>query len=105
MEYEELAVNVCRINNFLVNNQLVQANAICQRLESALQADFMTSNEVEAEKHESFILFKKVHMTRTYVVAGNRDAALSLIREVATMLPTPDREEPAKEEDGEGDGK
>ena len=92
MEREEFAVDVCRLNNFLLNNQLVQANAIAQRLESALQADVMTSNSVDPEKNESFLLFRKVHMTRTYILAGNKDEAIKLVREVATMLPKKQKE-------------
>lgn len=87
MESEEFAVDVCRLNNFLVNNQLVQANAIAQRLESILQANIITSNSIEPEKNESFSLFRKVHMTRTYILAGNKDDALKLVREIASSLP------------------
>ena len=87
MEPEEFAVDVCRVNNFLVNNQLVQANAVAQRLESSLQADVIASNSVEPEKHESFPLFRKVHMARTCILAGNQKGALDIIREVATELP------------------
>jgi len=87
MESEEFAVDVCRLNNFLVNNQLVQANAIAQRLESILQANIITSNSIEPEKNESFSLFRKVHMTRTYILAGNKDDALKLVHELASSLP------------------
>lgn len=87
MESEEFAVDVCRLNNFLVNNQLVQANAIAQRLESILQANIITSNSIEPEKNESFSLFRRVHMTRTYILAGNKDDALKLVREIASSLP------------------
>jgi hypothetical protein len=87
MESEEFAVDVCRLNNFLVNNQLVQANAIAQRLESILQANIITSNSIEPEKNASFSLFRKVHMTRTYILAGNKDDALKLVRELASSLP------------------
>ena len=87
MECEEFAVDVCRLNNFLLNNQLVQANAIAQKLESVLQSDVISTNSVEPEKNESFLLFRKIHMTRTYILAGNKDEALKIIREVATILP------------------
>jgi len=87
MESEEFAVDVCRLNNFLVNNQLVQANAIAQRLESILQANIITSNSIDPEKNESFSLFRRVHMTRTYILAGNKDDALKLVREIASSLP------------------
>ena len=93
MESEEFAVDVCRLNNFLVNNQLVQANAIAQRLESILQADVITSNSVEPEKNESFSLFRKVHMTRTYILARNKDDALKIVREVAATLPRKEKPE------------
>jgi hypothetical protein len=92
MECEEFAVDVCRLNNFLINNQLVQANAIAQKLESILQADVMTSNSVDPEKNESFLLFRRIHMTRTYILAGNKDDAVKVVREIATTLPKKSKE-------------
>lgn len=92
MEHEELAVDICRLNNFLLNNQLVQANAIAQGLESALRADVMTSNSVEPEKNESFVLFRRIHMTRTYILAGNKDEAIKIIKDVVLTLPKKPKE-------------
>lgn len=76
-----------RLRNFLENNQLVQANAIVQKLEVLLQADVAKdSQETPVEGHPSWQPFRCVIRIKSRVLSGKRDEALAEATNLSKMI-------------------
>ena len=84
-----MAVDIVRIKEFLGQNQLVQANAVLQKVESRIdEAIAAESKEEDAlvEHHPWWKAFKSVFRAKNYVLGGKTKEALLEINSLAENL-------------------
>jgi len=90
IEKTNLIIEVERLRSFLENNQLVQSNAIVQKLESMLQTIVCKeSNEkLLAENHPLWKPFRCSVRIKREILSGNTKPAETEAESLAEMLRT-----------------
>lgn len=74
---QNLLLDCERLRNFLAQNQLVQANALNQRLESGLQEAILSESNAScpAEKHKYWKPWRVTALIRSFIMSGKTDLA------------------------------
>jgi hypothetical protein len=80
-----VAIELARLIAFLENNQLVQANAVCQKLEGIAQ-DVLAKLSTKAEDDPLWHTYKACIRTKSYVLAGKTHDALAEAKGAAATL-------------------
>jgi len=79
-----LYIDAERLRSFLSQNQLVQANAIAQRLEGIFQ-DMLKEGEM-TESNRFWPMFKAALRVRSHILAGRREDAEREAVLIQTMI-------------------
>ena len=79
-----LYIDAERLKSFLSQNQLVQANAIAQRLEGIFQ-DMLKEGEM-TESNRFWPMFKAALRVRSHILAGRREDAEREAVLIQTMI-------------------
>lgn len=80
-----LVIEALKLVNFLSNNQLVQANAISQKIESMLEKTVMIPGK-KPEEHPYWGAYHCSIRVRNYVLSGKTENALADARELGQQL-------------------
>jgi hypothetical protein len=78
-------VEMARLSAFLENNQLVQAHAVCQKLEGII-GDILSGLQTRAEDDPFWRTYKSCIRTKSYVLAGKTTEALSEAKAAAAEI-------------------
>lgn len=86
---KNLVIEFMKLKNFLSFNQLVQANAIAQKLESILENIIKDecSDPKEVEKHPLWKNFRNVHCIKSFILSGRAQDALILAEKLIDFEP------------------
>lgn len=71
----KVAIELVRLGNFLGNNQLVQANAVVQKVE-AMVAEEVVRSGGKAENHPWWLLVRKIHLVKDWILKGRTEQAV-----------------------------
>jgi len=80
-----LVIESVKLVNFLTNNQLVQANAIIQKLEAMIQKIVMVPGS-KPEEHPYWHAYHCAIRIRNYVLSGNTVEALKDAKELGRSI-------------------
>lgn len=70
----KVAIELIRLGNFLENNQLVQANAVAQKIE-AMVAEEVSKPGGRAEDHPWWFLVRSIHLAKDWILKGKTEQA------------------------------
>lgn len=83
----ELILEVARLNNFLRNNQLVQAHAIAQKVEAMInKALAAVKGDGDASKHPFFEAYTQVLQVKSCILSGKTCDAKIYCEHVGKIL-------------------
>jgi len=86
MDKVELITQYVRLVNFLTQNQLVQANAILQRMENMILSEFRKTPEKDPSEHPFFSSFKVIKVLQQVVIQGRTADALKVSEDLKKVL-------------------
>lgn len=84
-DLQRIATDMLRLTNFLACNQLVQANAVAQRIEGVME-DAIKRDPVPPEKHRYWKMFKHILRAKQIILSGNTKAASEEISQANALL-------------------
>jgi len=79
-----IVIEASKLRTFLNQNQLVQANAIVQKLEVIFENHVTTSQK--PEEHEYWKALVACQAARSHILSGNKDAALGAATEMIANI-------------------
>ena len=95
MDKIEIVTNYVKLANFLSKNQLVQANAVTQRMENQLKDDF---GDNDPSVHPLFEVYKLIKQTQQQITLGNTSRAVEITNRIRVSLQDkPETKEAIKE--------
>ncbi len=71
----EAFIQIERLDFFLKNNQLVQANAISSRIEQLIRTEIAKSDKQD-ESHPLWYFFRSLRRCQNHIINGTTDLAL-----------------------------
>ena len=74
----EMMVEGCKLHNFILRNQLVQAHAVVQRMESLIQKLMIKDSSAEGfkvEEHKWWRAFICIVRVKSRILSGNKEEA------------------------------
>ena len=83
MDKIEIVTNYVKLANYLNKNQLVQANALTQRMENQIRDDF---EDKPPEAHPFFEVYKLVKQVQQRIVLGDRNRAIEITSQMRVSL-------------------
>jgi hypothetical protein len=83
-----MLVEGCKLHNFILNNQLVQAHAVVQKMESSIQQTMVkeTSEKGKVEDHEWWDAFICIVKVKSRILSGKREEAQQEADEAMRIL-------------------
>lgn len=86
MENARLLITYQRLNSFLENNQLVQANALVQKLEGMIQDAFKKETPKAIEQHPLWPAFRCCLRIKSKILGGETKQAFQEAIELGGLL-------------------
>lgn len=84
----DMLVEGCKLHNFILNNQLVQAHAVAQKMESSIQQAMVkdTPEGTKVEDHKWWDAFICIVKVKSRILSGKRDEAQKETDEAIRIL-------------------